>query len=191
VCAIRRIHEGDKDVISEVRQISFTPHAEPPDWKAEFLRDSGSNTDADRDGIRLFLRGGMYQKVKQQAVIEFVCDQNMDGTEQEWTPEDEYDRNVDKDGRRRSIFDRRDDDDDDDNKHEHEGTKEKQLIKDGAALKFLSYGHEQLKEPKFDGDVLRLEWRTKYACSKRNEDGSSGDGDQSSHWGFFTWLIVM
>jgi len=169
-----------------VRPISFTPHGEPPDWKAELLRDSGSNTDADRDGIRLFLRGGTYQKVKQQAVIEFVCDLGVEGTEGEWTPEDEYDPEGDRDERRRrSILDIREDEDD--GNHEHEGKKEKQLVKDGAALKFLSYGHEQMKDPKFDGEVLRLEWTTKYACQEKRDGGS----DQSSHWGFFTWLVVM
>jgi autophagy-related protein 27 len=126
--------------------------------------------------------------VKQQAVIEFVCNRDVEGTEGEWTPEDEYDPNGDKSEGRRSMLGRREDDDDDD-KHEHEGKKEKQLIKEGAALKFLSYGHEQWKDPKFDGEVLRLEWTTKHVCTKKR--GEEGDGDPSSHWGFFTWLVIM
>ncbi|KAM3067343.1 type II membrane protein [Clarireedia jacksonii] len=40
-----------------------------------------------------------------------------------------------------------------------------------------------------DVDILRLTWLTKEAC----EEGSKDDGnDQSStHWGFFTWFIIV
>jgi hypothetical protein len=52
------------------------------------------------------------------------------------------------------------------------------------SLIFKSYG------PVDDVDVLRLDWLTKYACEDSGEkDG--GDGDDGSHWGFFTWFIVM
>jgi autophagy-related protein 27 len=168
-------------MISEIRAISQTAVGDRQDWKAQFLRDSGSNSDQDRDGIRLFLGGGSYGGVKQQAIIEFVCNRDVEGTEGEWTPEDEYEPQGEE--RRRSILFGRDDDDD---KHDHE---EKQLVKEGAALKFSSYKHEKLKDPQFDGEVLRLEWTTKYACTEKRGDG--GSEDQSGHWGFFTWLVVM
>lgn len=54
-----------------------------------------------------------------------------------------------------------------------------------SSLKFKSFG-------KADNDtyVLKLNWRTRYACDKTGDDENE-DNDSSSHWGFFTWLIIM
>lgn len=56
---------------------------------------------------------------------------------------------------------------------------------DGRDLQYVSYGPVETK----DGimQVLRLNWKTKYAC----EDYQGGDGDSSRSWGFFTWFILM
>lgn len=53
----------------------------------------------------------------------------------------------------------------------------------GGKLKYISWDVE-----KDDVRVLKLEWTTKAACE--GNTGSSG-GSSSSHWGFFTWLIIM
>ena len=54
------------------------------------------------------------------------------------------------------------------------------------SLIFRSYGAVD------EVDILRLDWRTKYACEDTSggKDDEKGD-DASSHWGFFTWFIVM
>ncbi|KAA8651574.1 hypothetical protein EYZ11_010531 [Aspergillus tanneri] len=36
--------------------------------------------------------------------------------------------------------------------------------------------------------VLRLDWKTRYACDNYKGDDNS---DSSGHWGFFTWLIII
>lgn len=51
------------------------------------------------------------------------------------------------------------------------------------SLRFVSYGLVD------EVGVLRLDWLTKYACEGYEEDGD--DSNSSSHWGFFTWLIIM
>jgi hypothetical protein len=51
------------------------------------------------------------------------------------------------------------------------------------SLRFCGYDIEDgPKDKKIR--TLRLEWRTKYACENVNDDGGS-------HWGFFTWFIIM
>ena len=50
-------------------------------------------------------------------------------------------------------------------------------------------GEKSLKYLSYEGDVLKLEWRTKQACEQ--QAGGGGGGDGGSHWGFFTWFIIM
>ena len=51
------------------------------------------------------------------------------------------------------------------------------------SLRFQSFG------PADNGSyVLKLDWKTRYAC---DDYLSSKKGGSSSHWGFFTWFIVM
>ncbi|KAF8473322.1 autophagy-related protein 27 [Kalaharituber pfeilii] len=47
------------------------------------------------------------------------------------------------------------------------------------SLKFISY----------ENNVLKLEWRTMQACEK--VQGGNGDTSRASHWGFFTWFIII
>jgi hypothetical protein len=39
-----------------------------------------------------------------------------------------------------------------------------------------------------DEDILTLLWRTKYACEDAKKEK---DAERNSHWGFFTWFIIM
>lgn len=48
-------------------------------------------------------------------------------------------------------------------------------------------GERSLKYLGYDGDVLKLQWRTKQAC----EQQTGSDGDGGSQWGFFTWFIII
>lgn len=47
-------------------------------------------------------------------------------------------------------------------------------------------GVMSLKYSGYEENVLKLEWRTKQACEQQ-----AGGGDGGSHWGFFTWFIIM
>lgn len=53
------------------------------------------------------------------------------------------------------------------------------------SLRFKSFG------PSGDNTtyLLKLDWKTRYACD--DYLGSKKGGSSSSHWGFFTWFIVM
>lgn len=53
---------------------------------------------------------------------------------------------------------------------------------DRPSLQFKSFG---LADD--DSYVLRLDWRTRYACDHYVDENKG----ESSHWGFFTWLIIM
>lgn len=52
----------------------------------------------------------------------------------------------------------------------------------GSSLQFKSFDHTE--EDKY---VLRLDWQTRYAC----DEYQRGKLNNSSRWGFFTWLIIM
>lgn len=52
----------------------------------------------------------------------------------------------------------------------------------GRSLQFKSFDHTE-----DDTYVLRLDWQTRYAC----EEYQRGKLNNSNHWGFFTWLIIM
>lgn len=53
-----------------------------------------------------------------------------------------------------------------------------------GSLTYVSYGEVEGKERI---QVLRLNWKTKYAC----EDFTEHDGGKERGWGFFTWFILM
>ena len=181
VCAIQRTYNesddgGQKAVVRKVVPIAgaLQDHgAFAFDYEAARLKTSDSNSDSRQEGLRLILKGGAYpldvphkEQTRQRAVIEFICDPEKEGNEGEWESDDKYDEEggQDEEGKTRR---KRDDG-------------EKQLMKDGAALKFISYG----KETDSDWETLRLEWRTSYACESGYDQGSAS-------WGLFTWLVVM
>lgn len=150
------------------------------------LKTSDSGADAKKEGIRLVLHGGIdnVTKRKQQAIVEMVCDKEKTGKEGEWDPKDdkyepgqeetEEEEGSPAAGKRK----RADGDEGKDDSSEH------QLLKPDSALIFDSYG--PLSEDK-QIDVLRLTWNTKYACEGLPEDEYPSD----SHWGFFTWLVIL
>lgn len=111
----------------------------------ELKRLKTSDAVAGKEGLRLTLNGGLYDKVKQKAVVEFICDRDRTGLEGE--------------------------------KGETETETEK-------SLKFVSYDTDD-KEL----HVLRLEWKSKYACEIVTSDPPPDQGGSS--WGFFTWFIIM
>ena len=119
--------------------------------------------------------------MKHKAVIEFLC----------------QDKAEERSKRESNIMDRREDDgkedenrlneadnDDDDSEEDHSATGEIAEDGHGGTLRYLSFDIVD------DYRVLSLEWRTKYACENSN-GGNSSETEKSSHWGFFTWLIIM
>ena len=132
------------------------------------LKDSDSNTDSGTEGVRLEFSGSRYplsgDSKDQKAIIEFICDSEKTGDEGFEDTEGMEDGEVEK--------------------REEEDEELPNPQDDGKSLKFLSYKEEQVKGSKF-AEVLRLEWRTKYAC----EDVR--DVPTKSGWGFFTWFIIV
>ena len=118
------------------------------------------------------LWGGEYttdkkEKKKAGAVIDFKCDPERSGLEGLKTQED------DEKAERRSFtaLQKREDSD------SGEGDKSR-------SLQFTSFG------PGDDNTyILKLDWRTKYACD--NYLGDNKGKDSGGHWGFFTWFIIM
>jgi len=138
------------------------------------LKGSDSSADAEKEGLRVQLGGGLDQEdgkngVKQKAFIEFVCDPERTGLEG-----DEGDGRKKEEGE--DALERREE--------EKKGDEEKETPK--KSLQFLSYKMED------EIKVLRMSWRTKHAC-----EGASSvpDNDKPAakkgSWGFFTWFIIM
>ncbi|KAK2865478.1 hypothetical protein FQN49_003532 [Arthroderma sp. PD_2] len=134
--------------------------------------------DSEKEGLRMELHGGKHtfdkKKTNQKAVFDFLCDPERTGLEGlvDAKPEGGDQKDEDK---------KDDDKKGDDKKEEKEEDKSQKRQEDSPnSLQLKGYNEEE--------GVLTLEWRTKYAC----EDGEGGSGNKSSsHWGFFTWIIVL
>ena len=143
------------------------------DPKYTRLKDSASNSD-DKEGVLVELHGGKYPDRKsgtpQKAIIEFLCAPKLTGKE---GFEDQA--TLGADPAYYGDMETRDDGDD---------LPDLPDLDKGKNLEFRSY--------KPEGDegtmVLRLRWKTKFACEGA-ADKPSGDG--SGGWGFFTWFIIV
>ncbi|KAL4997810.1 putative autophagy protein Atg27 [Aspergillus recurvatus] len=138
--------------------------------------------DSEKEGLRVKLSGGgeyrepeTKKKKNAGAVIEFECHPGLSGLE-----------GLVKEDSKRLLRAREDGQDEGDGNGEGNGNgDDKEPFYDGSdpdrSLQFKSFG-------KADDDtyVLSLSWKTRYAC-----DHSIDDRGSSSHWGFFTWLIVI
>lgn len=134
------------------------------------LKDSDSNAESKTEGVRVEFSGSRYplseKKGKEQkAFIEFHCDPEKTGNE---------------------GFEETKRSGDDEVQKSEEGDDElPDPLDEGKSLKFISYKEEQVKGAK-SADVLRLEWRTKYACENARDTTTPKSG-----WGFFTWFIIV
>jgi hypothetical protein len=142
-----------------------------------------------QEGLLVKLAGGEYvdkdkKKKDARAVIEFQCDPDRSGLEGLASAANESSEEEEEEETRRRLVVRADEGDKDKDKDKD---KEKTGPNDGSdpsrSLQFESFG------PADDNSyVLKLKWRTRYACDNYVRDRK---GDGSSHWGFFTWLIIM
>ncbi|KAL2075888.1 hypothetical protein VTL71DRAFT_831 [Oculimacula yallundae] len=185
VCAIERdINKETKDeIIGEIVPIAGELKEKGGgnmDAKWVRLATGGSNDDSKKEGLRLTMNGGFKtvdkKKRPQKAIVEFICDRNLEGTENNWIPEDKY---VEKraEGDEKKDDEKKDDGKKDDDKKEGEQEK-------NPSLKFFSYVVGETE------DTLRLEWRTKYACEDAI-DNPDPPAEKKPGWGFFTWFIII
>lgn len=191
VCAKKwEYREGQDPYLESVIAIAgdFTTSHGPNralDPKFTRLKGSTSNSD-DKEGVIVELNGGKNPDEKsgtpQKAVIEFLCDKKASGNEgfdskgsTIATPVVSRSTAISTtvSATQPGSMQRRADDDD-------EGPKLPDLDK-GKNLEFVSYKAED------DTEVLRLRWKTKFAC----EDAIENGGDKTGGWGFFTWFIVI
>lgn len=172
VCAIRHTIDPRKDAkeadeITHVIPIAgnLIEHGGKAfDWSAQRLRTSDVIGDSEKEGVRLTLKGGMYER-EQRAVIELLCDKERTGLEGEWQPKTSKAGGASGESARDEV-----------------GFPEKQLMSADTALVWEGYGHNADS----DIDVLKLTWHTKYAC----ENGVD-PSDSSNSWGFFTWIVIL
>lgn len=172
VCGVTRTYnpfddpDGKSSVVTDVIPVAGNYHLSGKGGYLEPKFTRLKSQDSDREGVVVEVGGGRYEDLRQKAVIEFVCDKEVSGLE------------------RRTRVEAEDDD------GEGEGERWKQ--DPDNALQFVSYGPVEAKEGLVD--VLRLEWRTRYACES-SDAGDDEDEDKekksSGGWGFFTWFILM
>lgn len=146
------------------------------------LKNSASNSDANKEGLRVELHGGRYPFEKssgrqQKAIIEFECDRNRTGLE--GAEGDSRDKIDDQEDAESLVLRTAEDDNKDDETTPSNNT----------SLEFISYRSEGEGDKEFD--VLRLHWKTKFACEGMTEHKPSSGNKSGKHWGFFTWFLIM
>lgn len=166
------------------------------------LRNSESHADAEKEGLRLLINGGIHEKVKQRALIEFICDRKRTGLEGEETAEKKQKqstvrtslaraRNSNNDTRDGDGKDGQGGDKDEDGGDGSGGDDEPLPDPDaGKSLQLISYEQTSIGKDKEEVGTLRLEWRTKYACEDI-KDIDPAPPKKSRGWGFFTWFIIV
>ncbi|PUU83648.1 autophagy-related protein 27 [Tuber borchii] len=172
VCGIERVTDDSGTKIHKIIPISGDIHGKHGDVTPTRLKASDSHADSEKEGVRVVLTGGSYEGRSQKAVVEFICDPNKTGLEGLKKEEEG------KEKRKREEKKEEGDDKEPERKDPKEGESPEE-----QSLKLISYGTSDAGE-----DVLRLEWRTKYACESLEKDPGA---DQGNHWGFFTWFIII
>lgn len=124
---------------------------------------------------------------EQRAIVEMLCKKGVKGTEGEWDPSDKYEKvPFEAESAEGEEEGKEGDGAGEGGEDGGDGKTEHQLMMANASLIFDSYG------PMADNgnvDVLRLTWHTELACEDAPTDG--GSSSSSSHWGFFTWMIIL
>ena len=173
----------DANVTASVIPIAgeYIHHAKSLDPKWSRFQGSDSSADAKEDGISLEIGGGEYpfdskNATPQKAFIEFYCDKDRTGNEGKEVNDKDNNENEKSTLPFSGSLMRPFEDEGDD---ENEPTSNPD---EGKSIEFISYRKES------DFQVLRLKWRTKYACEGQ---ASSTPTRSKGRWGFFTWFIIM
>ena len=137
----------------------------PSNPKTERLKDSVSNSDSEKEGLRLAVGGGSRNSVPQRAVIEFICKRTENSAQ--------------------SITTKYKGRDDGDKDSEHPDWDDARKADDGAGgeIEVLPYSEDSSQK-----DVLRLNWHTPHGCE---DSASSRNGTSSGGWGFFSWFFFI
>ena len=164
------------------------------DPKVTRLKGGESHEDVSREGVRVELHGGKYPETRagrdQKAIIEFVCDKKVTGNEgfedKDAAAEAQASAVTIYEGmpkRAEKDDDPKPDDDDDDDPELPDMDKD-------HSLQFVSYRAEGSDSD--STDVLRLTWRTKYACEgERDNPSDEPSKSKKAGWGWFTWTIIV
>lgn len=173
ICGVEQVIRPDENTTQVDRVIPVAgeytaTHGRALESRPTRLKNSDSNADADMEGVRVEFSGSRYplngkSGVKQKAIIEFICDPSLTGNE--GCCDDDKEREP------RRI-----------RKDEEENGELPDLDK-GKSIQFKSYR----EQPNGDAWVLRLEWRTMYACENAKDIAPPKQGG----WGFFTWFIIV
>ncbi|RPB06221.1 hypothetical protein L873DRAFT_1797187 [Choiromyces venosus 120613-1] len=175
VCGIERITDSSGTTsIHKIIPIAGDIEGRHVEEVVTRIKASDSHADSGKEGLRVVLNGGYYEKKKQQAIVEFICDPTKTGLEGLKKEEE----GEGKEKRKREEEKKEGGDKEPEKKDPKEGEKAEE-----QSLKFISYDTSNA-----DRDVLRLEWKTKHACESVEKDPSA---DQGNHWGFFTWFIII
>ncbi|KAI5367511.1 Putative mannose-6-phosphate receptor binding domain superfamily, MRH domain-containing protein [Septoria linicola] len=181
ICAVERLYNDEVNgslltvfPIAGQFTTSSGGHLEP---KLTRLKGSSSNEDSKKEGLRVELHGGEHtndgKKIKQKAIIEFLCDAEKEGTE--GFDKEETAASIAEYGRMSKR--------EDENEGDGEDKPELPDLDKGKALQLVSYKEEK------DMGVLRLEWKTKYACE--GAEKPPAQGAKKGSWGFFTWFLII
>ncbi|KAK0626952.1 autophagy-related protein 27 [Immersiella caudata] len=176
VCAIKHHWDAEKkksEAVEEVIPIAGKFGEKELTWEGARLK---TEKEGEAGGVKITLRGGKWEGREQKAIVEMRCKKGVAGTEGEWEGEDEYVK-----GKRAAEEEKKEEGHNKDG--DGFGFAEKQLKKEGAALIWEGYKREG------EVDTLFLTWNTEHACEKAVED--KPPADESRHWGFFTWLVVL
>jgi hypothetical protein len=129
--------------------------------KWERLKNSSPNSDSEREGLRVEMNGGFKTENGKKQKQKAIVEFECDRT--------------------RTGLENLPDPED----QYPEEKKQREEGEDGdksPSLEFVKYKEEE------DVGVLRLRWRTKYACESSKEEQDKENGQS---WGFFTWFIIV
>lgn len=148
-------------------------HGRPLEPKWTRLKGSASNEDTEREGLRLELNGGKYPETKEgkphKAIVEFLCDAELTGNE------------GFEDAKEKRFVSRAEGEEGDSGDDEVTFPD----LDKGKSIQFVSFKDEGEDPTK----VLRLSWKTKYACE--GAEAAPQPPKKGNSWGFFTWFLIM
>ena len=164
VCGVETTHRDDETILDGAYPIwrNYELEGAPANPKTTRLKGSSSNSDIEKEGLRLEVGGGERDSKPQRAVIEFICKKTENSAK----------------GATIAYGSR----EEGDNESKHPDWEAAKKTDDGAG------GEIEFVEGTGQEDVLRLNWFTPYGCE---DAASSRNGTSSGGWGFFSWFFFI